>query len=328
MSKESSNKDIRNDEIDLMDLFRRIAKTFSSWLKALGRGILISIVFLFRKWLPLALSVVAGVLVSLLLRTSFAPYYTADMVVRNNTVTVADMIPYINRLHTYSLGKNKNALSEALSLSPAVISNIKDISAFWIIDKGRDGIPDNVDYKNNHNVYDTINVRMKDRFDIRVKTNEPQELILIRDGIISFLNKDSLFQQKNRLRLKQNDDLILRLKYDILQLDSLQKVKYFEETRNKQPKNGGQMIFLQEQKTQLVYTDIYTLTARKQGLETERVIYPGMVTVLSEFTIPANRVNGVIYYGERIIPFFFFATILVMIFLANRKRLKEVYKKY
>ena len=88
------------------------------------------------------------------------------------------------------------------------------------------------------------------------------------------------------------------------------------------------MVFLQEQKTQLVYPDIYTLTARKQGLETERDIYPGIVTILSEFTIPANRVNGVIYYGKRIIPFFFFATILVMIFLANRKRLKEVYKKY
>ena len=76
---------------------------------------------------------------------------------------------------------------------------------------------------------------MQDRLDIRVKIKTPQELTLVRDGIIKFIDKDSLFQQKNRLRLRQNSELLTRLNYDILQLDSLQKVKYFEETRNTLP---------------------------------------------------------------------------------------------
>jgi hypothetical protein len=122
--------------------------------------------------------------------------------------------------------------------------------------------------------------------------------------------------------------LLTRLDYDIIQLDSLQKVKYFEETRNRQPQNGGQMIFLQEQKTQLVYTDIYALYARKQALESGRDLYKGIVTVLSDFSLPAIRDNGALYYGKFVIPFFFFFTLLIFIILTNRKKLEEVYNKY
>jgi hypothetical protein len=121
---------------------------------------------------------------------------------------------------------------------------------------------------------------------------------------------------------------LARLDYDILQLDSLQKVKYFEETRNNKSKNGGQMIFLQEQKTQLVYTDIYTLYSRKQALERERDLYSKIVTILSDFPFPVVPENGILYYGKTIIPLFFVITLILLIILANKKKLKEVYNKY
>ena len=76
---------------------------------------------------------------------------------------------------------------------------------------------------------------MQDRLDVRVKINSPQDLNLVRDGIIKFIENDSLCQQRNRVRLRQNQELLARLDYDIIQLDSLQKVKYFEETRNMKP---------------------------------------------------------------------------------------------
>jgi hypothetical protein len=135
-------------------------------------------------------------------------------------------------------------------------------------------------------------------------------------------------QQRNRIRLRQNQELLTRLDYDLLQLDSLQKVKYFEETRNMKPNGGGQMIFLQEQKTQLVYPEIYSLYTRKQILETERDLYKGIVTVLSDFSLPSKRENGVTYYGKHVIPFFFFITLSILILLVNRRKLEEIYKKY
>jgi len=324
----TNNKNVRDDEIDLLDLFRRMGRTLSLWINALGRAFLISIVFLLRRWLPLGISIAAGLGVSYLLKTTSASSYTSDMTLRSNAVATSELISYINRLHTFCLEGNSIALSDALSVNPESVDNIIDISAFWIIDQHKDGIPDYIDYKNNHDVYDTTNIRMQDRLDIRVKIKSPQELGLVRNGIVTFIESDSLFQQRNRVRLRQSLELLTRLDYDIQQLDSLQKVKYFEETRNMKPGIGGQIVFMQEQKTQLVYSDIYSLYSRKQALESDRDLYKGIVTILSEFSLPAKRDNGGLYFAKLIIPIFFCLTLLILILSANRNKLKEVYKKY
>lgn len=328
MPENTVNKNVRNDEIDLLDLFTRIGKRLNKWTNALGRIFLTAIVFLLKRWLPLGFSLIAGVGLSFLLKVTSTSFYTSDLVLRNNTVSNADMISYLNRLHTYCKEENFQALADAVSLTPQQVDNVIDISAFWIIDKGGDGIPDFVDYRNKHDIYDTTDFRLQDRLDIRVRIKLPQEFPNIRKGILSFISSDSLFQQRNRVRIRQNQELLSRLDYDIVQLDSLQKVKYFEETRNTKPLNGGQMIFLQEQKTQLVYTDIYALYSRKQALESERDLYRGIVTVLSEFSSPAKQENGVLFYGKSVIPILFILTLILLILLANRTQIKDIYNKY
>jgi hypothetical protein len=328
MSENNTNKDIRNDEIDLFDLFRRMGRTVNNWARILGRAFLISAVFLLKRWLPLGISVVAAVGVSYLLKTSSEYYYTSDMVLRNNAVSNADMISYINRLHNYCIENNTSALESSLSIDAEGIKNIMDIGAFWIIDKGRDGIPDEVDYNNNHNVYDTINVRMTDRLDIRVKIKSTQELSLLQNSIISFIKRDPLFQQRNEVRKRLNNDLLARLNFDISQLDSLQGIKLQQEAKNKMMPGNGQILVMQEQKTQLVYTDVQNLFVRKQALESDMDLYPEIVTVLSDFNLPAKPDNGTLFYGKKIIPSFFGITLLLLIILANRKKLKEVYNKY
>jgi hypothetical protein len=336
----SNNKNVRDDEIDLLDLFRRMGRRFNRWGNSLGRAFLISVVFLLKRWLPLGLSIAIAVGASYLLKMTSESSYTSDMTFRNNLVlidkltlkeisgTTSEIISKINKLHNFCLENNSIALSATLPMKPELLKNISDIKAYWIIDQNRDGIPDYVDYKGNHSPYDSVNIRMQDRLDVRVKIKSLQDLNLVSDGIIRFIESDSLFQQRNRLRLKQNHNLLARYNFDILQLDSLQKVKYFEETRNMKPNAGGQMIFLQEQKTQLLYNDIYFIYTKKQLLESERDLYKGVVTVLSDFSLPTKRDNGAMYYGKYVIPIFFFLTLLVLIILANRRKIEEIYKKY
>jgi len=328
MSKISQNKNSNSDEIDLLDLFRRMGRTLTIWGAALGHAFLISVVFLLRRWLPLIISLVLAVGCSYILKMTVGNVFTSHMVIRSNAMHNSDMIAYINRLHNFCEEENYRALEDALSFKPEMIKNILDISAFWFIDRGADKIPDYVDIHNSHSAYDTINVRMLDRLDIRAKIRSPKELFLLQNGIISFINKDSLFQQKNRLRLRQNKGLLARLDYDILQLDSLQKVKYFEETRSRKPLIGGQMVFLQEQKTQLLYDNIYDLYSRKQVLESNEDLYPDIVTLLSGFDLPAKQDNGTLYYSKKIVPLFLGIALVLLIFLANRKKLKEIYNKY
>jgi hypothetical protein len=338
--KTTPDKNVRDDEIDLLDLFRRMGRTLNRWGNALGRAFLISVVFMLRRWLPLGLSIIAGIGASYMLKNTSASSYTSDMVLRNNLAqmdnikqrdnsgTTSEIISKIEKLHFICSENNLAGLSNALSIRSESVKNISDINAFWIIDNSKDGIPDYVDYKGSHRATDTTNIRMQDRLDIRVKVNTPQDLNLVRDGIVKFIESDSLYQQRNRVRLRQNRELLLRYDYDILQLDSLQKVKYFEETRNVKPASGGQIVFMQEQKTQLVYGDILSLYTRKQELESERDLYKSIVTIISDFSSPTRRENGATYYGKSMIPGFFLLTLFILILLANQSRLKEIYKKY
>ncbi len=330
MSENTNNtKNVRDDEIDLLDLFRRMGKTLSGWFNALGRAFLISVVFLLKRWLPLTISVLLGIGVSYYSKYTSDSSFSADMVIRNNTISNADMISYLNRLHTFCAENNTPELTSSISFKADEVKNIIDISPFWIIDKGKDGVPDFVDYANSHNVYDTVNVRMQDRLDVRVKIKSPQALVQVQEGIIKFINSDSLFQQKNRIRLRQNLESIARFNYDIKQLDSLQKIKYFVETKNQRPQTGGQILYLQQQNnTQLIYPDIQALMQRKQNLESERDLYKSIVTVMSDFSLPAKRENGTMFYAKKYVPIFFGLALLILILLANRKKIKEVYTKY
>ena len=219
-------------------------------------------------------------------------------------------------------------MAEALSLSPVEVRKIKDIQAFWAIDMLSDGIPDQVDYKNNFSSNDTINKRMQYRFVVRARVSYPQVFSLIRDKIIEYIKQDPLFQQKNQVRLAQNKELQLRLTYDIKQLDSLQKVKYFEETRSKMRSSGGQIVFLQEQNTQLIYSDIYTLYTRKQLIDLDMDLYKDVVTLLSDFTIVTVPINGTLTYVDHIVPVFFILSLIILILLENRKKLRETFNKY
>lgn len=321
----SSKTDPRNDEIDLVDLFRRFWNFLGRGLKSIGKGILISVFFMLRHWLPLTLSMLVAIAASYYSKYTFKSYYTSDMVIRTNAIPAADMIAYINRLN---LLNSNSEFNNKVGLDQQLEENLIDINAYWMIDQGNDGIADFVDFDDKHNVYDTVNVRMNDRINVRVRIRQPEQLNKTKDFILGYIYSDSLFQRMFRLARKQNNELLNHINYDILQLDSLQKVKYFEETRNRKPQNGGQMIFLQEQKTQLVYNDIYNLYTKKQKVEMESDLYKDLVTILSDFSIPAERDNNPLYYAKTFVPLFFLLTLLILIIIANRKKLNEVYKKY
>lgn len=334
------NKAGKNEEIDLFDLFRRFGRELRKLANILRIGFLISAVFLIKNWIPLIISIIAGGALSYALKLTSPSFYTSDLVFKNNLVqidkktlrdvtgTTAELISKINKLHLFCEERNTMALSQAISMKPELAKTIDDITAHWIIDQNNDGIPDFVDYKGNHSVYDTVNVRVQNTIDIRVKINSNLDLNQVRDGIVKYIESDSLFQRRNHLRLRQNSELLKRYNSDIKQLDSLQKVKYFEETRNNKPANGGQIVFMQEQNTQLVYSDIYNIYNMKKQLENDTDLYTSIITILSDFSIPTRRENGAMYYGRNIIPIFFLGMLLFLILRANKKRLKEVYDKY
>ena len=317
-----------NDEVDLLELFRRIGRTVSKWFRAIGNGFLISIFFLLRNIVPLTVSLLIGVGVSYILKWSSKPLYKSEIILRSNTVSSSEMISYFNKLGLLLEEENYDAVSDLMSIPRAKVITLKDLKALWMVDQNNDKIPDYIDYKYRSAANDTINERIDDRFAIVVSVADPSDLPLIRNGFLAFVKKDEILKIQNDFRLRKTDELLERLNYDIEQLDSLQEIKYYEETKNLKPQEGGQIVFLQEQKTQLVYEDIYNLYSRKQILDEEKDVFPEIITVISDFFQPLKRFNGGFFYGKVIIPIFFGLMLIFLIINRNRKRLKELYKRY
>ena len=325
MSNEPTAQNVNNDEIDIFELVNRIGAVLRKWANAIGRAILTAIIFLIRRWIPLLLTIIVGLVISYILKTFSTSVYTSDLVLRNNTVDNEQLIAYINRIKDV---KEKSILSEALGVSKETSDNIISIGAYWIIDLSRDSIPDKVDYYNSHNVHDTIDVRMKDRFDIQVKIQSVQDLSKVRDGLIYYINSNQFFQEKNKIRLKQLSESIKRMDVDLNRIDSLQKVKYFEETRQKELRNG-QIVFNQgSNNTQLLHKDIQDLLKEKQLLEIEQNMYGQIVTVLNDFTIPIKRTNNLSYFAGRTIPLLLIPVLLILIFISQKAAIKKIFEKY
>ncbi|MQY80183.1 MAG: hypothetical protein GH151_13500 [Bacteroidetes bacterium] len=236
------------------------------------------------------------------------------------------MIAHINKLHFYGGENNRQALAQSLNLDSAEVENLVDIEAFWIIDRNRDGIPDMVDVKNNYDE-DTSVTHMSSRFDVRVKTKQPQNLNIIREGILHHINTNQFFERINNIRLRQLRERIAKTETELSELDSLQNYKYFEE-KQKGKFSEGQMVFLSEQETKLFHGSVFELYQSKQNLDRELDIYSEIVTVLDDFTPPAQPENSYLHIAKTRVILFFVLGLIFVVVLSFRKELISVYKKY
>ncbi|GAJ24112.1 unnamed protein product, partial [marine sediment metagenome] len=192
--------------------------------------------------------------------------------------------------------------------------------------RNMDGIPDMVDDKNNYDE-DTSVTHMSSRFDVRVKTLHPQSLDKVRDGILYHINTNQFFEKNNRIRLRQLRERIDKTETELSELDSLQNYKYFEE-RQKGKFSEGQMVFLNEQETKLFHESVFELYQSKQDLDMELDIYSEIVTVLDDFTPPAQPVNSYLNIAKTWVIRFFIIGILLVLILSFWGNFKEIYKKY
>ena len=328
MTKELENKNQprANDEIDLLELFNKMGKGTKRFLINIWDIFLKVTVFFIRKSPYLIAFIILGFLVALLKFNTSERFYSSDMILRSNSVNNADMIAHINKLHFYGEEDNKQALAQSLNLDSSEVANLVGIEAFWIIDINRDGIPDLVDDRNRYD-QDTTVTHMSSRFDIRVKTLQPQSLDKVKDGILYHINTNRFFEKNNRIRLIQLRERIAKTQTELSELDSLQNYKYFEE-RQKGKFSEGQMVFLSEQETKLYHGSVFELYGSKQSLDRELDIYSDIVTVLDDFTPPAQPENSYLHIAKKWVIVCFLLGLVIVVVLSFRKDLISVYRKY
>jgi hypothetical protein len=214
---------------------------------------------------------------------------------------------------------NLYSLANKLSLPDSVAKNIVSIQSFFVIDYLKDGVPDMVDYKNNHSLTDTLNVRMKDRFYLQIKTKKLQQLPKVQAAVLNYFNNNQVL--KSQFILKRSE-LIKQIKIcdvELQRIDSLAKVSYFKDF-DKQLKFDKDKLLIGEQRKQLFSDDLLRLHDIKTYSESKLTDFNQPMVLPSGLIVYSQPENGRLKYG---IFGIFFGLIIGMIISS----LIESYKK-
>jgi len=316
----------QKDEIDLLELFRRMGQKIGQLFTGFLRFILLSILFLWRNALIILAFVVVGGLAGFGISRMARPYYSSDMIAQINTTNVSEMMNYINDLHELCNENNYQVLSEYLQLSKAVAEKIKDINAYWIIDENKDGVGDYVDFKNKYSLRDTTQRRIQSRFNLNVEVFDISGFTDVKKGLYNYVSANPYLNSLNENRKKRIRELIVQTEEEMLKLDSLQKYEYFKK-ETLPPEERGQMLIWNEKEVRLLHPDIINLFRQKQSLERDLELYPEVITVIKDFTPLSQVENPVMKYILKWGLIFGILGVILKFFFDQRKNIRNfVYK--
>ncbi|KPK84751.1 MAG: hypothetical protein AMS27_09100 [Bacteroides sp. SM23_62_1] len=314
------------DEIDLLELFRRMGQKIGQFFTGLLRFILLTILYFWKNALILLGFVVVGGFAGFGISKMAMPYYSSDMIAQINTTNVSEMMAYINDLHELCKENNNEVLSEYLQLTVEVAEKIKDINAFWIIDQNKDGVGDYVDYRNKYDLRDTTQRRIQNRFDLQVEVYDITGFNDVKKGLYNYVTINPYLNSLNENRKKRIRELIAETNNEILKLDSLQKYEYFKKELSA-PEEKGQMLIWNEKETRLLHPDLIGLFRQKQSLERDLELFSEVITVVKDFTPLSQVENPVMKYIKKWGLYFGVLGVILKFLFDKRRNIRNFVNK-
>jgi hypothetical protein len=242
-------------EIDLIELFSRmgngISNLFSKFFNLIGKIILWifiagkeSLKFSLKNFHILLAFALLGIVAGKFQVKRSQPYYRTNATIQTFTVSSSNLIEYTNTLSTVCQTSDSIALSQMLNISVSEAASIKSIDAYWLIDKNKDGVADEVDYENMFEP-DTINTaeKINDRFLVQLLIYHPEYIDTIQNKFEAFLHTYPRLEQITAVKRRNLESEIKRINSELTILDSLKYYEYFIKDKERMEKNVGVIPF-------------------------------------------------------------------------------------
>lgn len=263
-----------NNEMDLLDLIRKVIDLVNSYLKYAFTLLLKIIKFHVRSFVYLLTFISLGVGATYYLTQDENTRYNADFMMQvngTNSYAVADIVDVLSQ----SIDKETNVrFAKALNVPESVVKNVKGVESFFVIDLNNNRTRDYVDY-NNSFVEDTLNSRMQNFLAIRIKTKGSANFKLLQNGIIKYLRSDEYLKREELERIKVIKNAISAIDVEIQTLDRMR----LTETSD----NGANLALLDKGvvRETTYYQDMIDLKARRTHLYEELNLQRDVVTIYS-----------------------------------------------
>lgn len=283
----------RNDEIDLIEVFQKLAngaiKLFNSLLNILYQVLL----FFVRRAILIGIITIIGIGIGITKYKTTPSYYSSTLEAYSNAMTSIDMINYINNITGLFEEGNLTAITEKLGIDLETAESINKIKAYKAIDFNKDGIPDEIDFDEKYHSSDSIILRS--RFVIKVEVLDQKHFPIIQESILKFIDQNQYIKERNVVRKKQLNNLVSKLDNEIASLDSLKKYEYFKKDEEPSTK-AGQILVMNEKTTQLYHPQIIALYKERQGLEETLELRMEPITIIQDFSTLSVVENDLMSY--------------------------------
>ncbi|MDD4971397.1 MAG: hypothetical protein PHT07_18355 [Paludibacter sp.] len=309
-------EETNSKEVNLLQLI----SLFFNWLKKLGKSIIDFIGSLgqlgYRHKIIVIITVLVCLMYGLYLSRPDARVYKAEamaMLYGTESQTVKEVS---KQLENSVSSNDLFSLATKLSLPDSVAENIVGIQSFYVIDYLKDGVADMIDFKNNHSLTDTLNIKMRDRIYLQIKTKNISQVPKVQAAILHYFNSNS--DMKNQFEIKKSA-IIEQIKIcdnESKRIDSLAKVSYFKDA-DKQLQFDKNKLIVGEQRKQLFYDDLIRLHDIKSNSLNRLTDFVQPMDLPSGFVVYSAPENGFFKYGIMSILLGFLISLIISLFIEN-----------
>jgi len=307
-------------EVNLLQLIN----LFFVWLKKIGEGILNFLVYLaklgFRHKRIVIITCSLCLIFGLYLSRPSVRVYKAEamaMLYGSETQTAKEVS---KQLENSVSSNDLYSLATKLSLPDSVAKNIVGINSFFVIDYLKDGVADMVDYKNSHSLTDTLNVRMRDRFYLQIKTINISQIPIVQAAILNYFNNSPVLKSQYDIKKSEIIDQIKICDLELSRIDSLAKVSYFKDV-DKQVQFDKNRLLIGEQRKQLLYDDLIRLHEIKSYAQNRLTDFKQPMDLPSGFVLSPSPENGFVKYGVISIFIGFIISLVLSCLIENTKKI-------
>lgn len=326
MSENSNPKADSEKEVDLTEVFQKLAVAVGKLLRFCAKAAAMATLFLVRKSLWLCVFVCAGLLLAFAQFNASERYYSSTLTAQ---VNVLDNSFFVNSFSELQ-GLEPEVLARTLQIPDSVAEQVHSVGAFYGIDVNLDGRTDLIDYQNRYKnrMTDSVFRIVPGEMYVRMEVYNEDNFGLLRNSIISFIMGNEHVAENNRFRLYRIDQEIADVNVQIRRLDSLQRSEYAKSLKEQSLKLGGsQLLMLGEEKDrQLFHEPIFALQGKKLSLEAQKALHPAPVTILQDFLPLSKATNTYLFYAKKIVPMFIVLGLLCAILWQYRKKIWDLVK--
>ncbi|MDD3322848.1 MAG: hypothetical protein PHS59_15525 [Paludibacter sp.] len=306
-------------EINLLQLITLLLdwlkKVFIGFVNILGSILKLS----YRQFIVLIIVVGVSVVIGQYLARKSARVYKAEAMAMIYGSDAQTVIEISKQLENSSPLNPLTTLGTKLSLPDSVAKNIVEFHTYYVIDYMKDSVADIVDFKNNHSLTDTTNIRMKDRVYFRILTKNIAQVPLVQEALLNHLNNNKVLKDGFENKRNEYSQKIIICDIELKRIDSLAKVSYFKEN-DKQLRFDKNKLIVGEQQKQLFWGELLRLQELKSIAQEKLSEFKQPINLPSDFVVIPIPINGRIKYGIYSLLIGYILSLLIAVILENYKK--------